>query len=139
MQLLRFIFQRNPMLTLAKLRRLPPAKVFVAFILVALSSAAATAPIAQADPARVLSDIKALSAPEMEGRGAGTKGLARAADLIVKRYKELNIPPAGSHGYLQPFTLITGARLKSHNALLVVSGDSRRYLTSSQDFVPFSF
>ena len=96
------------MLTPAKLRRLPRAKVFLAFILIALSSAAASAPIAQADPRRVLNDIKALSAPEMEGRGAGTKGLGRAADLIVRRYKEFQIPPAGTHGYLQPFTLIPG-------------------------------
>jgi aminopeptidase YwaD len=127
------------MLTIANHGKLLLPKAFLAFMAVALLSASASAPVSQADPARVLNDIKALSAPEMEGRGAGTKGLARAADLIVKRYKELNIPPAGSHGYLQPFTLITGARLKSHNALLVVSGDSRRYLTSSQDFVPFSF
>ena len=127
------------MLTPAKLRRLPRAKVFLAFILIALSSAAASAPIAQADPRRVLNDIKALSAPEMEGRGAGTKGLGRAADLIVRRYKEFQIPPAGTHGYLQPFTLITGAKLKSDNRLVVTNGDKKKELKTNQDFVPFSF
>jgi Peptidase family M28/PDZ domain/PA domain len=117
--------------------RLP--RVVLAFVAVALLSAAATAPIGQADPERVLNDIKMLSAPEMEGRGAGTKGLARAADLIVKRYKELQIPPAGTHGYLQPFTLITGAKLKSDNRLVVVNGDAKKELKTNQDFVPFSF
>jgi hypothetical protein len=117
--------------------RLP--KTFLTFIAVALLSAAATAPVGQADPARFLTDIKALSAPLMEGRGAGTKGLAHAADLIVKRYKELKIPPAGSHGYLQPFTLITGARLKPDNRLLVSNSDTKKELKTNQDFVPFSF
>jgi aminopeptidase YwaD len=114
-------------------------RVVLVFVAVTLLSAAATAPIGQADPSRYLDDIKALSAPEMEGRGAGTKGLARAADLIVKRYKELKIEPAGSHGYLQPFMLITGARLKSHNRLLVANGDTKKDLKTNQDFVPFSF
>jgi len=117
--------------------RLP--KTFLAFIAVVLWSAAATAPAGQADPARVLNDIKALSAPEMEGRGAGTKGLARAKDLIVKRYQGLGIQPAGSHGYLQPFTLVTGARLKADNRLVVSSGETKSELKTNQDFVPFNF
>ena len=125
--------------THAKPRPLFLPKLFLAFLSVAMLSAAATAPVAQADPARVLNDIKALSAPEMEGRGAGTKGLARAADLIVKRYKELQISPAGTHGYLQPFTLITGAKLKSDNRLVVANGDAKKELKTNQDFVPFSF
>jgi aminopeptidase YwaD len=125
--------------SLAKPRQLRLHNVFLAFILVAWLSAAATAPVGQADPARVLNDIKTLASPEMEGRGAGTKGLARAADLIVKRYKELKISPSGTHGYLQPFTLITGAKLKSDNRLVVVNGDTKKDLKTNQDFVPFSF
>jgi aminopeptidase YwaD len=125
--------------SLAKPRQLRLHNVFLAFILVAWLSAAATAPVGQADPVRVLNDIKTLSAPEMEGRGAGTKGLARAADLIVKRYKELKISPSGTHGYLQPFTLITGAKLKSDNRFVVINGDRKKDLKTNHDFVPFSF
>jgi len=33
----------------------------------------------RADPQRYVDDIKALAAPAMEGRGAGTKGIARAS------------------------------------------------------------
>jgi Peptidase family M28/PDZ domain/PA domain len=117
--------------------RLPTT--FLALIAFALWSAAVAAPVGHADPTRYLDDIKALSAPAMEGRGAGTKGLARAADLIVKRYKELKIPPAGSHGYLQPFTLVTGARLKSDNRLSVANGQTKTDLRTNEDFVPFSF
>ena len=127
------------MLTLANQFKLRLPTLFLAFAAVALLSAAATAPAGQTDPARYLDDIKALSAPAMEGRGAGTKGLARAADLIVRRYKELKIPPAGSHGYLQPFTVITGARLKSDNRLLVANGETKKELRTNQDYVAFSF
>ena len=125
--------------SLSKSRQVRLPNIFLAFILVAWLSAAPTAPVGQADPARVLNDIKTLSAPEMEGRGAGTKGLARAADLIVKRYKELKISPSGTHGYLQPFTLITGAKLKSDNRFVVINGDRKKDLKTNQDFVPFSF
>ena len=62
----------------------------------------------QADSARYLDDIKALTTPQMEGRGDGSKGLTRAERLIEKRYKELGLDPAGGRGYAQPFSLITG-------------------------------
>jgi Zn-dependent M28 family amino/carboxypeptidase len=95
--------------------------------------------VQQADPARYLNDIKSLAAPDMEGRGAGTKGLTRAEHLIEKRYKELGIPPAGVNGYAQPFTVITGARLKSDNHFVVQTGESKNGLKINQEFVPFSF
>src|ERR1700721_4333646 len=100
---------------------------------------AASTPVQQADPARYLNDVKSLASPEMEGRGAGTKGLTRAEHLIEKRYKELGLQPAGVNGYTQPFTVVTGARLKSDNRFLVESGGSRHNLKINQDFVPFSF
>jgi hypothetical protein len=43
---------------------------------------------------RDLDDIKHLTAPEMEGRGGGTKGLTRAEHLIEQRYKSLGLEPA---------------------------------------------
>jgi hypothetical protein len=108
-------------------------------IAAALLLAAASTPFQQADPARYLGDIKSLAAPEMEGRGAGTKGLTRAQHLIEKRYKELGLQPAGVNGYAQPFTVVTGARLKSDNHFAVLAFDSGNELKIDQDFVPFSF
>src|SRR5215469_953473 len=93
----------------------------------------------QTDSQRYLNDVKALSAPEMEGRGAGTKGIERAAHLIEQRYKSLGLQPAGSNGYFQPFTVITGAELKGKNDFHVQQGGSRTELKLNQDFVPFSF
>ena len=100
---------------------------------------AATTSVPQADPSRYLNDIKSLSSPEMEGRGAGTKGLTRAQHLIEKRYKELGLEPAGVNGYAQPFTVVTGARLKHDNHFVAEAAGSKRELKIDEDFVPFSF
>jgi hypothetical protein len=93
----------------------------------------------QATSQHYLDDIKALSSPEMEGRGDGTHGLTLAAQLIEKRYRSLGLEPAGSKSYFQPFTLVTGARLKGSNALEVKSGSEVTSLKLDQDFSPFSF
>ncbi len=74
---------------------------FAVLAVAAAMLAASSTP--QADPNRYVADIKALASPEMEGRGAGTKGLIRAEHLIEKRYQELHIEPAGVKGYEQPF------------------------------------
>jgi len=115
---------------------------FHRFLLVLAASLvliAASTPLPQADPSRYLNDIKSLASPDMEGRGAGTKGLTRAEHLIEKRYKELGLQPAGVNGYAQPFSVITGARLKSDNHLRVENGGSKSDSKINQDFVPFSF
>ncbi len=102
-------------------------------------SVAAPPAIPSADPHRFLDDIKALTTPAMEGRGAGSKGLTRAEHLIEKRYKSLGLEPAGTNSYLQPFTVITGAQLKGKNSFAVLTADRKVELKAKQDFVPFSF
>src|SRR5712672_2511495 len=96
------------------------------FFAIALLSAGVSAAAGSADPSRYLSDIKALAAPSMEGRGAGTKGIALAMHLIEDRYRSLGLQPAGSNSYLQPFTVITGARLKEGNRLEVQNGAAKK-------------
>src|SRR5579871_6098544 len=92
-----------------------------------------------ADPQRYLNDVKDLSAPRMEGRGAGTKGIERAAHLIEQRYKGLGLKPAGTNGFFQPFAVITGARLKGNNHFSVQTANGKKELKIDQDFVPLSF
>src|ERR1700678_3343195 len=92
-----------------------------------------------ADPKRYLDDIKTLSAPVMEGRGAGTKGIALAANVLEERYRSLGLQPAGTKSFYQPFTVITGARLKEGNRFEAGTGASKKDLKLDQDFVPFSF
>ncbi len=116
-------------------------KVAILFALLACAFVSLAAPpaIPSADPHRFLDDIKALTTPAMEGRGAGSKGLTRAERLIEKRYKSLGLEPAGTNSYLQPFTVITGAQLKGKNSFAVLTGAEKRELKAKQDFVPFSF
>src|ERR1700692_4402098 len=113
-----------------------PVGLAVVLALLAVRIAADTI---SADPKRYLDDVKTLSSPVMEGRGAGTKGIERAADLIEQRYRSLGLQPAGTKSFFQPFTVITGAKLKEGNRLEMEDGKSKQELKLNQDFVPFSF
>lgn len=110
-----------------------------AILALALLASASTPDVGKADPSRYLADVKVLAAPDMEGRGAGTKGIVKASNYIEARYKSLGLKPAGTDGYLQPFTVTTGAKLKSDNELTVEEAGRKQTLALHQDFVPFSF
>ena len=116
----------------------------LAFTALSLFAAETPLTVGTADPQRFLTDVKALTAPAMEGRGDGTKGLTKAANLIKERYKSLGLEPVGKNGFFQPFDVVTGARLKSGNHLLEISrntggGNSLTDLKFGQDFTPWSF
>ena len=111
----------------------------LAVLCVVFPLAAETPSVAPADPNRYLADVKVLASPEFEGRGAGTKGITRATKMIEQRYKSLGLQPAGTNGYLQPFTVTTGAKLKSDNRLSVKGSTGNAELELNRDFVPFSF
>ena len=107
---------------------------------VAPAQAPAQAPtLGKADATRYLDTIKTLAAPDMEGRGAGTKGIERAAHLLEERYQNLGLDPAGTQGFFQPFTVTTGAKLVGHNDLQENIGGKEKTLKLNDDFVPFSF
>ena len=112
--------------------------LFLAVSLV-VSAPTSTVSVSSADSNRYIDDIKALTQPKMEGRSEGSKGLVRAEHLIVDRYKSLGLAPAGTHGYLEPFTVTTGAKLRGKNHLLVQNGDVKTELKLNQDYVPFSY
>ena len=107
--------------------------------LLAIAAPTTTTQIASVDPQRYLNDVKLLTEPKMEGRGDGTKGLVRAEHVLEARYKSLGLEPAGSHGYLQPFVVTTGAKLKGKNHFAVENGKTSTELKPEQDYVPFSF
>ncbi len=71
--------------------------------------------------------------------GDGDPGLTLAATLIEGRFRSLGLQPAGKNAYLQPFTVITGAKLKENNRLEILNGGAKKDLKLNQDFVPFSF
>ncbi len=134
-----FVPMRDPKRVAAPTIASKSAAILFALLAFTILSLAAPPAIPAADPHRYLEDIKALTTPAMEGRGAGSKGLTRAEHLIEKRYKSLGLEPAGTNSYLQPFTVITGAQLKGKNNFAVLTGGEKRELRAKQDFVPFSF
>jgi len=113
--------------------------VEVLLLLAASVAWAVPTAVAPADAQRYLSDIKMLTQPNMEGRGDGSKGLVRAEHVLQGRYKSLGLEPAGDHGYLQPFTVTTGAKLKGRNQFLMQKDEAKSDLKLNQEYVPFSF
>ena len=92
-----------------------------------------------ADAKRYITDIKTLTTPDMEGRGNGSNGLKKAQEILVERYRSLGLEPKGANGFLQPFTVITGAELKGANALEVEFKGNARQAKLKEEYVPFSF
>jgi hypothetical protein len=119
----------------ARIRR----SVLALVLAFALLATATTTSVGPANPQLYLNDIKTLAAPDMEGRGAGTKGLEKASKYLEHRYKTLGLQPAGTNGYFQPFTVTTGAKLKSDNSLTEEIGGKKQTLVLNTDFVPTSF
>ena len=59
---------------------------------------------ARLDAGRLMADVRALSAPEMEGRLAGSPGGLRAREFIIRRFSALGLDPVDG-SYVQPFQI----------------------------------
>jgi hypothetical protein len=116
-----------------------PLRSAAVFLLAASVAFAVPAAIGPADSQRYLNDIKTLTQDKMEGRGDGTKGLVRAEHFLEARYKSLGLEPAGTKGFLQPFTVTTGAKIKGKNHFQLLNGETKTELKLNDDYVPFSF
>ncbi len=57
------------------------------------------------DADKMLQTVKILSADNMQGRGAGSKGLDKAADYIAAEFAKAGLKPAGDNGYFQTFQM----------------------------------
>lgn len=83
-----------------------------------------------------------LAADALEGRGASTKGLERAADYLERELRGLGLTPLFGKSFRQPFEMTVGARLGEGNAL---AQQNRRKETQwdtlrvGRDFAPFTF
>jgi len=95
--------------------------------------------LAHADADRYIHDIQVLSAPNMEGRGDGSKGLVRAERILVQRYASLGLQPKGTEGFLQPFDVIVGAELTGANSLSVEGAGPKQSLKLHEDYIPCAF
>ncbi len=121
-------------------RRLARLSIPVALLTaLAVVAAAQSLTVGKADPVRYLNDIKALTTPAMEGRGDDTKGIELATNMLEDRYKSLGLLPAGTAGFRQPFSVITGAKLLGNNSIHEQVGNVTKELKLNDQFVPFSF
>lgn len=59
---------------------------------------------------RVAADIRFLADPAQQGRGVGTEGLQRSGERIEKRLTALELEPAGTKGFRQPFPVPTSVK-----------------------------
>jgi Zn-dependent M28 family amino/carboxypeptidase len=78
----------------------------VAAVVLAIATIAATqAPAARhVDREQLMRDLVTLADPAFEGRAAGSPGGMRARQWIVGRFTRVGLTPAGTSGFLQPFT-----------------------------------
>ncbi len=73
------------------------------------------------DQDAILADVLALSADEMEGRGAGTPGEEKAAAYIESRFREVGLQPvAGS--YFQSVKLVGTKKVAEQSSLTIQRG-----------------
>ena len=85
-----------------------------------------------------LEQVKALSAPEMDGRGSGTPGAERAGQYIARVFTEAGLKQGGDNGtFFQSFPVSTGITLGSGNALAIVAPTTRD-LTLGKEFLPLA-
>ncbi|MBI1940896.1 MAG: M28 family peptidase, partial [Acidobacteria bacterium] len=85
-------------------------------------------------------NVKFLAGDGLKGRGNGTQELDAAADFIAERFRKFGLKPAGDGGtYFQRFLMTVGAKLGPRNSLSYLAVGSRKELTLTKDYVPFSF
>ena len=90
----------------------------------------------------ILEHIKFLSDDDREGRYPGSEGSQKTVEYLVDYFKNNNIEPIGSNGYLQPFEFITGVNLGEQNNLESKGSLLEIYWTNYQvgsDYIPLEF
>ncbi len=110
-----------------------PAVSLLAIAGLALASiSAAPAPV----PApRLLDEVKALTAPEMDGRASGTPGGDRAARHIAEALRAAGLRAAREGSFVIPFDVPTRVRLGADNRLALAAPNTRE-LALGADWTP---
>ena len=62
------------------------------------------------DRAALMRDLAALADPALQGRRSGTPGNFQARAYIVRQFEAIGLEPAGTSGFLQPFTFTHRSR-----------------------------
>lgn len=91
--------------------------------------------------ARVSGDIKYLASDELEGRGPGTKGLQKAAEMIRDRFKTLGLKGGGRDGsFFRPFNIKIDTKPIEKKTFLILRGPEGQEmkLEMGKDFQPLA-
>ncbi len=76
---------------------------------------------------RMLTQLKLLASDELQGRGVGTDGLNRAAEIVRDDLAEAGLDVTAVHGSaFQEFETVTGSELESPNELALVGPNGNR-------------
>jgi hypothetical protein len=90
----------------------------------------------------LITHVRYLASPALEGRGTGTAGAAEAADYIAGLFKSAGLRPLpGMDSYYQPFEFNAGVRVPTNaNQLAVVNPEGTATdWKLNQDFRPLAF
>ncbi|MBI5710111.1 MAG: M28 family peptidase [Candidatus Eisenbacteria bacterium] len=94
------------------------------------------APLALADSAQELAIVRRLADPALEGRGASTAGIEKAATLIRSEMERIGLRPAGpGDGWGEPFEVTTGVEVGTPSFITVAG----RRLDEGEDYEPLGF
>ena len=94
-----------------------PTLLLTLFAAQAVATAPAIAQSATASAQRVRSHIAFLADDAREGRGVGTAGLDSAAQYIARRFAEIGLQEAATHGFLQRFAISPTAVAAAHTGI----------------------
>lgn len=113
-------------------------------ISIAIHVAHAQAPAPALAPAITIEDLRThvqyLASDELEGRGSGTAGNAKAAAYLAAQFKQYGLQPAGTDGtYFQEFDFVASVRAGKNNACVLRRGKESRTLVLDKDFRPLGF
>jgi hypothetical protein len=102
-----------------------------------LTPAPSSTPAIAIDPAPLYALAATLAADDFAGRGPGTDGLERAAELLASRLAECGVAPAGEDGgFFAPFEAAAPARLGAANLLSLRDADGWHTLRVWDDWTP---
>src|SRR5438552_13090232 len=106
---------------------------FAAALLLASAVALARAPVVPPPASELRAIVETLTAPEMDGRRAGTPGGERATERLATWLGAAGLRPAGDLGtFLQSFRVASGRRLGPGSALEI----GGRALAPGVDWTP---
>jgi hypothetical protein len=86
-----------------------------------------------------LEHVRNLASEQMRGRGTGTPELEKAAQYIVRQFRDAGLRPIDGKNFLQPFSVTTNAKLGNENKFLFEDQKGSARLEFQKDFIPFNF